>query len=84
MSFADETSVMAPGLNAEAVTPNDGTDLPTMCRALHIGGAGDVSVVMAGGQTVTFSGNTAGSTLPYRITRVRATGTTATDLVAVW
>ena len=66
-----------------AVTPNDDTVLQNGIRALYVGGAGNVSVVTAGGQTVTFSGVAAGSILPVRVTRVRATNTTATLILAL-
>lgn len=68
---------------ALAVTPNNDTVLQDGIRALYVGGAGNVSVVMAGGQTVTFSGVAAGTLLPIRVTRVRATDTTATLILAL-
>lgn len=47
-------------------------------RALYVGGAGDIAVVMKNGDEVTFSGVAAGTLLPIRVTKVKATGTTAT------
>lgn len=74
-----------PATNAAAVTPADGTDLPDgIARALYIGGAGDVSLVTNGGSTVTFVALVAGTILPVLVKRVRSTGTTATDLVALY
>lgn len=67
---------------AAAVTPSDSTDIrPT--RAVYVGGAGDVKVDMASEGTVTFVGVNAGTVLPIQATRVYATGTTATNLVAL-
>ena len=77
-------SLISPAGNAAAVTPHNDDDLLFASRALYIGGAGNVAVVMAGGETVTFRGLAAGSLLPVRVTRVLATGTTATLIVAVW
>lgn len=74
----------SPAENAAAVTPNDSADLATVARALWIGGAGDVSVITVGGDTVTLAGATAGSIIPARVSRVRSTGTTATSIVALW
>lgn len=75
----------SPALHAAAVTPNDSTDLTTTARGLYIGGAGNVTLDTAGGETtVAFVGLTAGSVLPVRVARVRATGTTATNIVAIW
>ena len=72
--------------NAAAVTPNDDADLPRApCQALWIGGGdGTLSVVMAGGATVAFAGIPDGSILPIRADRVRATGTGATGIVALY
>lgn len=68
-----------------AVTPNDSTDLTLgTCRALYVGGAGDVSIVDLGGETVVFVGALAGSVLPIQTARVNATGTTATNIVALY
>lgn len=77
-------NVVDPASNAAAVTPNDSTDLTYTSRALFVGGAGNVAVIMAGGQTVTFTGVTAGFLLPIRVSRVLSTGTTATTITAVW
>lgn len=70
---------------AIAVTPNDGADLPTSpAKALYIGGAGAVKVNMIDGTTVTFSGVPVGTILPVIVTRVYATGTTATLILALY
>ena len=72
-----------PAENAIAVTPSDSVDLTgAPCRALYIGTGGNLSVII-GGATVTFS-NVAGGILPIRASRVRATGTTATNIVALY
>ena len=60
-----------------AITPNDGADLAAETRAIYIGSAGDVAMVLVSGDTVTFAGVPAGTLLPVRAVRVRATGTTA-------
>jgi hypothetical protein len=75
----------APALGAAAVTPNDSTDLVVRpARSLFIGGAGNVAVITAAGDTVTFNGLAAGSILPVQVTRVLATGTTATNIIALY
>ena len=73
-----------PGEGAAAVTPNDSTDLTTIARALYVGGAGDVKIDAADGSTVTFVGVQAGSIIPVRAARVYATGTDATNIVAIY
>ncbi len=41
-------------------------------------------MVMAGGGTVTLAGVPGGALLPLRPRRVRASGTSATQIVALW
>ncbi len=69
---------------AASVTASDSTVLPTT-RALYVGVAGNVAVMMAHEDTaVTFVGVLAGSILPIQVTKVMATNTTATSIVALW
>jgi hypothetical protein len=87
--MADQHSGFVEGLtspadNATAVTPSDSTDLAYTSRALYIGGAGNLVVTMAGGGDVTFSAVPAGSILPIRVSRVKATSTTATSIVNLY
>lgn len=85
INIAGENDATNPGRYAIAVTPSDSVDLIYETRALFVGGAGNLSVVMAGnGATVVFTGVTAGSFLPIRVTRVNSTSTTATTITAVW
>ncbi len=71
--------------SAEAVTPDDGTDLPRGCRALYVGGTGTVVLILdKDSASVTLVGVVAGSVLPIRVKRVFATGTTATSIVALY
>ena len=72
-----------PAEYAVAVTKSDSTVL-NATRALYIGGSGDVAVTMAGGGNVTFSALAAGTILPIRVTKVLSTGTTATNIVALY
>lgn len=69
---------------AAAVTPDDNTDLTTSSRALWVGGGGAIALVTAGGSTVTIAAVPAGSLVPLRVARVKATGTTATSIIALW
>lgn len=67
----------------KAVTPSDSTDLSTF-RMLYVGGAGAVAVVLTNGATVTFAAVPAGTILPIIGAKVKATGTTATSIVAMY
>ena len=78
------TGLDSPALRIFAVTPSDSVDFSRSCRALYIGGDGDVSLVTPAGDTATFVGLTAGSILPVRTARVNATATTATNIVGLW
>lgn len=75
---------------AAAITPADGADitpptaaLPAAARALVIGVAGNVAVDLPNGGTNVVIALPAG-VHPIAVTRVRATGTTATGIVALW
>jgi hypothetical protein len=57
------------------------TDEPAV---LYVGGAGNVRVRTVGGNDVAFNGLTAGQFVPVQVKRVFTTGTTATNLVALW
>lgn len=73
-------------LKTAVVTPSDTVDLPKYAERLYIGGAGNVALQAAGdeaGDTRVFKGLAAGDELEVAATRVLATGTTATDIVAV-
>lgn len=68
---------------AVAVTPSDSVSF-SKCRALYVGGAGNAVLVMSDGTAVTFTGIPAGTTLHVACTRVNATSTTATAIVALY
>lgn len=72
-----------PAEHAFAITPNDTTDLSYVTRAIWVGGAGNLNVVMLSGATVLFSGIAAGTLMRVRASRVMATSTTATLLVGM-
>jgi hypothetical protein len=72
-----------PVTDGVAVTPSDSTVLTTT-RAVFVGGAGNLAVVMASGNSLTLTGVTAGTVLPLRVTKVKSTGTTATNIAALW
>lgn len=82
--FASQgAGLTSPAGRFAAVTPSDGVDLAQVSRALFVGVAGDLAVIGAGGDTVTFAHAPVGYH-PIRVARVLATGTTATNIVALW
>jgi hypothetical protein len=78
-----QTGLGDPLTDGVAVTPSDSTVLTTT-RAVFVGGAGNISVVTSAGTTLTLTGVTAGTLLPIRVTKVRSTSTTATNIAALW
>ncbi|SNR72005.1 spike base protein, RCAP_Rcc01079 family [Puniceibacterium sediminis] len=88
MPAVDDFQSYSPGMespvaHAVAITPSDTADLTRLTRAIYVGGAGDLRIDLADGSTVTFVGMPVGWH-PIRVARVRATGTTATDIVGCW
>lgn len=78
------SSLTSPARDAAAVTPSDATDLAVLPRAIYVGQAGNLALIMAGGQTVTFQAVPAGTLLPIRAARILATETTAGAVVSLW
>lgn len=80
-------------LRGAAVTPSDTVNIPSVSTqdgsgnigcVLYVGGTGNLRVLTAGGDTVTFSNVQAGTFIPVQVLRVYATSTTATNIVALW
>ncbi len=71
--------------NAVAVVPSDTVDLVSISTALYVGVAGDVTVIMADlATTVLLKAMPVGLYRGLRVSRVKATGTAATNIVALW
>lgn len=75
----------------KAVTPSDANSYSTafgtdyaVARALYVGVTGNIVLLDAQGNTVTFSNVPAGAIIPIAHTRVNATSTTATNMVALF
>lgn len=79
-----QTTLGNPASGAFSVTPADDTDLTYYTRALYVGGAGNVEVITMAGETVVFVGVPAGTILPIRVSRVKATNTTATSILGLY
>lgn len=72
----------APGHSAVPVVPSDATILiPT--RALYVGTTGNITAKMAGNDATVLFSNVPVGILPIQVTQVLATGTTATNIVAL-
>jgi hypothetical protein len=67
-----------------SVTPSNTVDLSIgFCRGILVGVAGSLSVIGTSGVTMTFPTLIAGVVHPICATRILATGTSATGIVAV-
>lgn len=71
---------------APAVTPSDSTVLETT-RSLYVGTGGDIKVTMTdstdASPSIFYSVNS-GAILPIQVTKVWATGTTASNILALY
>jgi hypothetical protein len=65
-----------------AVTPHDTNELPIYAKALYVGVAGDVKLTTVDGSTATFKAPV--GVLPVTAKVVFSTGSTATNIIALW
>lgn len=78
----DRRDIRDPIEHAVAVTPNDDADVSIDARAIYVGVSGHVYVDLVGGATnIAVKNLAAGMWHPMRVKRVRATSTTATDIL---
>ena len=78
------TNPSQPAVDAVAITASNATDLSAYkIRALYVGTGGDVTVLVASGQTVVFKNAAAGSIIPCTVNKVFSAGTTASNIVGL-
>jgi len=76
-------SLQAPFRQLAPITPADGSDLPNgACFGINCQVAGNAAVIDYYGNSVTIALSVGFN--PYVVTRVKATGTTATGLTALY
>lgn len=76
---------------AAAVTPSDTAEITTVGGGagvnngcvLYVGVAGDLKVTTSGGDDVTFKNAPVGF-IPVQVVKVFATGTAASEIIALW
>lgn len=77
--------VSAPATHAAAVTPHDGNPLTGIPKAIYVGSGGDLTMRGVKGSADQLWKNVpSGTILPFRASHVRATGTTAGDILALY
>lgn len=78
-------SVSSPARSARAVTPHDANPLADIPKALFVGTAGDITMRGIDGTADQLWKNVpAGAILPFRAHYVRATGTSAANILALY
>jgi hypothetical protein len=73
----------SPQVHAFAIATSDTVDLPFVTREVYVGTTGDITAIMAGGETVLFKTVPVGR-YPWRFSRVKTTGTTAATMVGLY
>lgn len=84
-TFENSTdSLISPAQFCFAIAPNDTGDLDRVTKAIYVGQAGDVTLrALDNDNDVTFRNVASGAILDVRVRAVRATGTTAADIVGL-
>lgn len=85
--FKDHTAgLSSPAHSGSHISPNDSDKLSVYSRALFVGGAGSLAVELVGqpGSVITMSQVQPGVIYPLRVSKVLATGTTATNIISLW
>ena len=78
-------SVSSPATRGVVVVPDDVNPLADVPKALFVGSGGTVVLrAMIGAEDAVFRNVGSGTVLPVRAIAVRATGTTAADIVALF
>lgn len=83
-TFNSSNAIDAPAGRYAAITPSDTVDLTFMARAIYVGTGGNLVAVDDAGTAVTFTNVPDGAIIPIRVSRINATSTTATNMVALW
>jgi hypothetical protein len=76
-------SLTGPASHGFAVTPSDSTLLSETTRGIYVGTGGTIAALMLSGASVSFPAVPSGAILPVRLTKIMATGTTASGIVAL-
>lgn len=82
-TLVNDNRSFAPARSLAAVTPHDSNELAAGCKALHIGGAGTITLI-AVDDSVAVQLTVAQGILPIRAKVVKSTGTSATLIVALY
>lgn len=73
----------SPANDAFDITPSDVADLESTTRGIYCGTGGFLHVIMKSGREITFKNLAGEMTHGLRVSKVFATGTTATDIIGL-
>ena len=76
------SDLLGPANDGAAVTPSDSVDLPVASKRLWVGTGGNVALVTVAGTSLTYTAVPSGTYLQIRASRVKSTGTTASNIIA--
>ena len=80
--FSTQDSPTSAAISMVAIVTSDVTDQVNVLRQIYVGVGGDVSVIDTMGNTVVHKNAASGSYLgPFKVARVTAANTTATNMV---
>lgn len=89
LGFFNAATITAPAFDGFAITPSDtqtyaqqGSE-PAVMRALYVGVSGDVNLITPSGNVLLFKNVLQGTILPMASIQVKATGTTATNILGL-
>lgn len=83
LASSDEFKSITPSDTVLLTYPNDqGDPITRKCKGIYVGGTGDLVIVNSAGVAVTHTNVLGGGFYPFSTSLVKATGTTATGLVA--
>lgn len=76
--------VSGPYIGGETISPSDTVSLSKVSRAIYVGTVGTLSCLMMDGTTLVLPTTVAGTIYELRVERVNLTGTSATNLRALF
>lgn len=82
MGFVPTNKVTYQAIKAVSITADNDNDLDIIGAIIFVGTGGDLEVTTVSGDTVIYKNLPDAYTLPVQVRRVKATNTTAQDLIA--
>ncbi len=84
LPIPSNNTAVASMMHGLAITPSDTVSLANATLAIYVGVTGNLTVLFNGDSVVTLLSNVPVGMYNWSVSMVHATGTTATNLVALW